>query len=160
MRIQLSNEYDTLFVRIGPTILIGLVLFIASSYFITFKNEPEKWPIGLIFVVPVLVALRFIKKSNKKNYRRLVMEDDFLLIEEFHTKRKIQYSEIYSVSCRRTSLYGIASVLLITGEKLRFSVNRMENELFSVREPAVIKELKKRVDSNQVFQSTRTSPAD
>ncbi len=157
MGIQLSHEYDTAKMRVGPTILIGLALFIASSYFLTFKNEPEKWPIGLLFAIPILAALRFVKKKNLKNFRNLVMEDDHLLIQEQHTNRKIPYSEIYSIACSPKSLYNIATVLLLSGEELRFSVNKTEREDFVLREPAVIIELKKRVESHKPSHSIRAT---
>lgn len=145
--------------RVGPTILIGLVLFIATSYFLTFKSEPERWPFGLLFAIPILVALRFVKKKNLNNYRNLVMENDHLLIQEQHTNRKIPYSEIYSVACSLRSLYGVATVLLFTGEELRFSVNKIEKEHFTFREPAVITELRKRINSDTAFDSIGTNSA-
>lgn len=159
MGIQLSHDYDTPKMRIGPTLLIGLVLFIASSYFLTFKSEPEKWPIGLLFTIPILLVLRFVKKKNLKNYRNLVMENNHLLIQEQHSNRKIQYSDIYSVTCNPRSLYGIATILLMTGEELRFSVNQTEKDHFMFREPAVITELRKRINSNHSLDSIVTSCA-
>lgn len=157
MGIQLSHEYDTTQLRVGPTILIGLVLFIASSYFLTFKSEPEKWPVGLLFAIPILVALRFVKKKNLKNYRNLVMEDEYLLIRERHVHRKIPYGEIYSVACSPRSLYDVATILLVTGEELRFSVNKTAREHFTFRKPAVIMELRKRIESNKLSHSIRAT---
>lgn len=149
MGIQLSCEYDTARMRVGPTILIGIALFVATSYFLTFKNEPEKWPIGLLFAIPILAALRFVKRKNLKNYRNLVMEEDHLLIQEQSANRNIPYSMIYSVACRPKSFYDVATILLISGEELRFSVNKTGKEHFAFREPAVITELKKKIGPYQ-----------
>lgn len=87
------------------------------------------------------------------------MEDDYLLIEERETERKIPYSAIYAVACGRKSLYGIAKVIMYSGEVFRFSVRSAKKDRV-LHVPGVITELRKRVNSNQALETIGTSFVD
>lgn len=145
--------YWTYRLRYGPHLLALLFAYVGIFYFITFCDEPSRWPFAIL-VASVLAWILWKVKKRGSKYRMVYLQDGDIAVGEFGNVILHKLEEIEEIFCDPKRLYQDATIRLKDGTNFVFIPRDLDPWTFNIKEPELVKELNKQIKFNQAKLTT------